>query len=178
MSQATTPSAEEQPLCPEGDFRFWVSVGGGALAVLCAGYLLGLRGLYPSFGSDGVPVLARISGVLSALVWVGLCTGAGSLAVAAVALVHGRRAGSGVDIAARVFACVAVASLVRFVPLEGPILKGILDTGAFVASAALLGRAAFRVRLLDAVAAVALAFGAVAALTALAYAVVWAVLPK
>lgn len=178
MSQATTPQSQEQPLCPEGDFRFWVSVGGGALLLLCAGYLVGLRGLYPSFGTESVPVLARISGVLSALVWVALCTGAGSLAVVAIALVRGRRAGAGLDIAARAFACVAVASLVRFVPLEGAVLKGVFDAGAFVASAALLGRAAFRVRLLDAAAAVALAFGAVAALTALAYAVVWAVLPK
>ncbi|MBL9141380.1 MAG: hypothetical protein JNK53_05885, partial [Phycisphaerae bacterium] len=89
-----------------------------------------------------------------------------------------RRPGAPLDIVGRAFACVAVANLVRVVPLEGPILKAIFDVGAFVVSVALLSRAAFRVRLLDASAVVALAFGAVAALTAAAYAVVWAVLPK
>ncbi len=205
MSQAQTPNEQDQPFCPEGDFRFWASVGAAALLALTAAYLAGLGPLFPHglgdlgavsasttladgaaaatdaskhLASESIGILRRISGALSNLVWVGLCTGAGSLAFAAVAMVHGRRPGSAFDIVGRAFACVAVANLVRVVPMEGVILKTIFDVGAFVVSAALLSRAAYRVRLLDASAVVALAFGAVAVLTALAYAVVWAVLPK
>jgi len=177
MSHASAPRETDQPLCPEGDFRFWVSVGGGALVLYAVAALLGIGGLFPGAGPEGAGVLDRISAVLSNVVWVALCSGAGALAFSAVALVHGRRPGSMVDIAGRAFACVAVASLVRTVPLGAGVPKAVFDVAAFVVSVTLLGRAAFRVRLLDAAAVVALAFGAVAALTALAYAVVWAVLP-
>ncbi len=171
---------QDQPLCPEGDVRFWTGIGAGALAIAIAGCLFGLSALFPNEFAErgGAGILARLSGAAATVVWTLLCTAAGSFAFAAVSLVRGRPAGAAVDVASRAFACVAVANLVHLVPIASPALKLVFDGLAFLVSAAFLGRAAFRLRTLDSFAAVAVATGGVAALAAAAYAVVWAIRPR
>ena len=171
-----TPRQNDAPLCPEGDFRFWGSVGACALLVSVGGCLAGLRALVP--GVDP-PVIARLSAAGATVVWVILCTGAGSLAFASLALVRGRPPGAAVDIAARALACVAVAALVDLVPvgIGHPFAKAAFDGVAFAASSAMLARSAYRIGPLDAFAAVAVGAGIVGALAAAAFVVTWAVHP-
>lgn len=176
MTQAATQNETAQPFCPEGDLRFWAGVGAGALLVLCVAHLLGWGALFSDVGADGVGFLERVNGLLKNCVWVGLATGAGSLAIAAVAIVRVRRPGAVLDIVCRAFACVSMANLVHMIPMNPPMLKMIFDVAAFLVCVALLGRAAFRIRLLEAAAAVAVAVGVVAGVTAVSYAVTWAVL--
>ncbi len=178
MTTANSDLESSQPLCPEGDLRFWAGVGAGALLVLSAAHMLGWGALYPAAADQRLALLQRLSGLLSNGVWVGLCTGAGSLAIVAVATVRVRRPGALLDIVSRVFACVCMANLVRMIPMDPPIVKNIFDVAAFLVSVAFLGRAAFRIRLLDAGAAVAIAVGVITAVTVVSFAVVWAVLPK
>ncbi len=160
--------------------RFWSGVGLAALAIALACALAGMGALYPNeVASKGtVELLPRLSLTAATVVWAALCTVAGSLAVGAVALVRGRPAGAPVDIACRAFACVAVANLVHLVPIAHPTVKLLFDGVSFVVAAGFLARAAFRMRSLDAFAAASVATGAVAALAAAAYAVVWAVSPR
>jgi hypothetical protein len=96
---------------------------------------------------------------------------------ASVSLVRGRPAGSAIDIASRAFACVAVASLCRFVPIGIPALKTAFDALASACAAAMLARPAFRVPALDAFAATAVGTGILGALAAAAFVVTWAVRP-
>lgn len=95
-----------------------------------------------------------------------------------MAIVRVRKPGAVLDIVSRVFACVCMANLVRMIPMNPPTLKLAFDVAAFLVSVAFLGRAAFRIRLLDAGAAVSVAVAVIAAVTAVSFAVVWAVLPK
>ena len=106
-----------------------------------------------------------------------LCTGAGSLGFAAVSLVRGRPPGSAVDIASRAFACVAVASLCRFVPIGVPALKVVFDSAATAVAGAALARSAYRIAPLEAAAATAVGTGVLAALASVAFVVTWAVRP-
>lgn len=170
------PRANDAPLCPEGDFRFWGAVGLGALLASVAG---GLAGLHAAAAGEVPTLIERLSAAGAATVWVLLCTGAGSAAFASLALVRGRPPGAPADIAARAFACVAVAALVDFVPVGTghPLAKASFDGAAFCAAAALLGRAAFRITGLEAFAATAIGAGAVGALAAVAFVVTWAVRP-
>ena len=163
--------AEDTPLCPEGDFRFWTGIGAGALGVLALGCL---AGALPS-GPDGLP--ARLSAAAANAVWVVLCTAAGTAGFMAVAIVRSRPAGALADIASRAFACTAVASLVQFVPVPGALLKAAFDGIAVAAVAGALARPAYRIPSLDAYAAVAVAAGAVGALAGLALLVTWAAAP-
>jgi hypothetical protein len=171
-----TERAHDQPLCPEGDFRFWTAIGAVALLAYAVGCLAGFAPLFdvpgPSF-----TLIDRLSATGAAVVWVALCTGAGSLGFASVSLVRGRPAGSAIDIASRAFACVAVASLCRFVPIGIPALKTAFDALASACAAAMLARPAFRVPALDAFAATAVGTGILGALAAAAFVVTWAVRP-
>lgn len=169
--------AHDTPLCPEGDFRFWAAVGGIALLAHVAGCLAGLGALLGPDASVPATAIQRLSAAGAAAVWVLLCTGAGSLAFASLALVRGRPPGSAVDVATRAFACVAVAALANFVPIGHPALKAAFDGVAFAVASALLARAAFRIGSLDAFAATAVATGIVGALAAAAFLVTWAVRP-
>ena len=76
-----TAREQDQPLCPEGDFRFWASVGATATAAWVLGCLAGLAPLvgHPA-GSPSL--IERLSAAAAAAVWVALCTGAGSLGFA------------------------------------------------------------------------------------------------
>ena len=167
---------QDQPLCPEGDFRFWASVGAAALAAYVLGCLAGIEPLVRHSGTEATPI-ERISAAGAAAVWVLLCTGAGSLGLAAVSLVRGRQPGSAVDIASRAFACVAVASLCRFVPIGAPALKVAFDSVATALAAAALARSAYRIAPLEAAAATAVGTGVLAALASIAFVVTWAVRP-
>ncbi|NBP51118.1 MAG: hypothetical protein EBU70_08055 [Actinobacteria bacterium] len=109
--------------------------------------------------------------------WVALCTGAGSLGFASIALVRGRPPGTVLDIASRAFACVAVASLCRAVPVGPAALKVAFDGAATAVVAALLARPAFRVGPLEAFAATAVGTGILGVLAAAAFVVSWAVRP-
>jgi hypothetical protein len=111
------------------------------------------------------------------VVWLLLCTGAGAAAFAAIALVRGRPPGSAIDITSRAFACVAVAALTNFVPIDQPMLKLAFDGLAFTAATAFLARSAFRIATLDAFAATAIGIGIVSALAAVAFVITWAVRP-
>lgn len=166
--------AHDTPLCPEGDFRFWTGVGAAALGAYVLGCLAGLPGVVAQ-GPEGVGIIARLSAAGAAAVWVLLCTGALSAGFAAVSLVRGRVPGPAADIASRAFACAAVASLCRYVPIGVPLLKAAFDALATAAAAAFLARAAFRVATLEAFAAVAVGSGALGALAAAAFVVTWAV---
>jgi hypothetical protein len=168
--------AHETPLCPEGDFRFWTGVGAASLAAYVLGCLAGLPGVVAQ-GADGVGTIDRLSAAGAATVWLLLCTGALSAGFAAVSLVRGRPPGSAADIASRAFACVAVASLCRFVPIGIPALKTAFDALASACAAAMLARPAFRVPALDAFAATAVGTGILGALAAAAFVVTWAVRP-
>ena len=175
-ARVITPRPNDATLCPEGDFRFWGAVGAGALLVSVAGCLGGLRSLVPGAEPS---LLARLSAAGATVVWVMLCSGAGSLAFASLALVRGRPAGAPLDIASRAFACVAVASLVDLVPvgIGHPFAKAAFDGLAFAVSSAMLARSAYRIAPLDAFAAVAVGAGIVGALAAVAFVVTWAVHP-
>lgn len=166
--------AHDTPLCPEGDFRFWAGMGAAALGAYVLGCLAGLPGAVAQ-GPDGAGVIARLSAAGAATVWVVLCTGALSAGFAAVSLVRGRPPGAAADIASRAFACAAVASLCRSVPIGLPVLKAAFDALATAVAAAFLARAAFRVATIDAFAAVAVGSGALGALAAAAFVVTWAV---
>lgn len=176
VTQVDAQHESQQPLCPEGDARFWAGVGLAAVVVVGAGQLLGWPRLPGARSVEETVALQRISALLAGMIWTALCTGAGGLAVVAVAMVRMRPAGGVLDILSRAFACVAMARLVQLLPMGTPLVQQVVDVGAFLVCVTLLGRAAFRMPLLDAVAAVALAVGAVAGLTTAAYAVVWAVL--
>jgi hypothetical protein len=167
---------EDQPFCPEGDFRFWASVGAAALGAYVLGCLAGFAPLIDAPGPE-FTLIQRLSAAGAAAVWVALCAGAGSLGFAAVSLVRGRPPGSGVDIASRAFACVAVASLCRFVPVGIPALKVAFDSVATAVAAAVLARAAYRIAPLEAAAATAVGTGVLAALASVAFVVTWAVRP-
>jgi hypothetical protein len=174
------PRAEDRPLCPEGDERYWATVGIAALGLVVMGCL---AGVLPSSGSPsaaGPPpgLAARTADALALVAWVALCTAAGVAAFRAVALVHGRPAGPLVSIAARAFACAAVASMVQFVPVPGEAVKLLFDGLAFAAVAALLARPAFRVGALDAFATAAVATGIVAIVVGAAAMVTWAAAPR
>jgi hypothetical protein len=171
-----TAREQDQPLCPEGDFRFWTSVGVAALAAYVLGCLAGFAPLLDVPG-PGFTLIQRLSAAGAAAVWVALCTGAGSLGFSAVSLVRGRPPGSAVDIASRAFACVSVASLCRFVPVGLPVLKAVFDSVATAVAAAMLARAAFRIAPLEAAAATAIGTGVLAALASAAFVVTWAVRP-
>jgi len=166
--------AHETPLCPEGDFRFWTGVGAASLAAYVLGCLAGLPGVVAQ-GADGVGTIDRLSAAGAATVWLLLCTGALSAGFAAVSLVRGRPPGSAADIASRAFACAAVASLCRYVPIGVPLLKAAFDAVATATASAFLVRSAFRVHTRDAFAAVAVGSGALGALAAAAFVVTWAV---
>jgi hypothetical protein len=168
--------AHDQPLCPEGDFRFWAGVGASALLVYSLGCLAGASALMPGIPGDAA-IIQRLSAAGAAVVWIILCTAAGSLAFAALSLVRGRPAGSAFDIASRTFACVAVAMLAHFVPVGHGALKTAFDGASFAVASALLARSAFRVASLDAFAATSIATGIVGALAAAAFVVDWAVRP-
>lgn len=171
-----TVREQDQPLCPEGDFRFWASVGAAASGAWVLGCLAGLAPLVRH--ADGAPVLIdRLSAAAAAAVWLALCTGAGSLGFASLALVRGRPPGTALDIASRAFACVAVASLCRAVPIGLPELKIAFDGAATAVGAAVLARPAFRVGPLDAFAAAAVGTGILGLLAAAAFVVSWAVRP-
>ena len=166
---------EEQPLCPEGDFRFWAGIGASAASAWLVGCLLGLS---PLMGAAAAPTLIeRVSAAGAALVWIALCTGAGSLGFSSLALVRGRPAGTAIDVASRAFACVAVASLCRFVPIAPGPLKTAFDSVGTAVAAAMLVRPAFRVPALEAFAATAVGTGILGALAAAAFVVSWAVRP-
>ena len=105
-----THRAHDQPLCPEGDFRFWTGVGASALGIYLLGCLGGVGALMPRIVGESA-IIQRLSAAGAAVVWIALCTAAGSMAFAALSLVRGRPAGSAFDIASRTFACVAVAML-------------------------------------------------------------------
>lgn len=169
--------ARDTPLCPEGDFRFWAAVGAVALLVHVSGCLAGLAALMTPGSALPATAIQRLSAAGAASVWVLLCTGAGSLAFATLALVRGRPPGSAVDIATRAFACVSVAALANFVPIAHPVLKAAFDGAAFAVASALLARAAFRIGSLEAFAATAVGTGIVGALAAAAFVVTWAVRP-
>jgi hypothetical protein len=171
-----TAREQDQPLCPEGDFRFWASVGATATAAWVLGCLAGLAPLvgHPA-GSPSL--IERLSAAAAAAVWVALCTGAGSLGFASIALVRGRPPGTVLDIASRAFACVAVASLCRAVPVGPAALKVAFDGAATAVVAALLARPAFRVGPLEAFAATAVGTGILGVLAAAAFVVSWAVRP-
>lgn len=176
---AMEPRAEDRPLCPEGDERFWAAVGAAALALVVLGCVAGalpaaVRG--PAAAAPGLA--ARMGDALALFAWVALCAAAGVAAFRAVALVHGRPAGPLASIAARAFACASVASMVQFVPVPGEAAKLLFDGVAFAAVAALLARPAFRVGALDAFAAAAVATGIVAIVVGAASAVTWAAAPR
>ena len=168
--------AHDQPLCPEGDFRFWTGVGASALAVYLLGCLGGVSALMPRIVGDSA-IIQRLSAAGAAVVWIALCTAAGSMAFAALSLVRGRPAGSAFDIASRTFACVAVAMLAHFVPVGSGAFKTAFDGASFAVASALLARSAFRVASLDAFAATSIGTGIVGALAAAAFVVDWAVRP-
>jgi hypothetical protein len=167
---------QDQPLCPEGDFRFWASVGGAAAAAWVAGCLLGLAPLV-RHAEGAAPLIERLSAAGAAVVWLALCTGAGSLGFASISLVRGRPPGTAIDIASRAFACVAVASLFRAVPVGVPVLKVAFDGAATAAVSAMLARPAFRIGTLEAFSATAIGTGILGALASLAFVVSWAVHP-
>ena len=174
------PRAEDRPLCPEGDERFWAMVGAVALGSVVLGCV---AGALPSAGAPSaegqVPGLpARMSDALARVAWVVLCTLAGAAAFRAVALVRGRPAGPIPSIAARTFACAAVASMVQFVPVPGEAAKLLFDGLAFASVAALLARPAFRVGALDAFATAAVATAIVAIVVGAAAMVTWAAAPR
>ena len=176
---AMEPRAEDRPLCPEGDERFWATVGAVALGSVVLGCVAGAlpsAGSAPTPGQAGLP--ARMSDSLALLAWIALCTAAGAAAFRAVALVHGRPAGPIASVAARTFACAAVASMVQFVPVPGEAAKLLFDGLAFAAVAALLARPAFRVGALDAFATAAVATGIVAIVVGAAALVTWAAAPR
>ena len=118
--------AHDLPLCPEGDFRFWGGVGVIALLALVIGCLAGLPALLP-IETISPTAIQRLSAAGASVVWLLLCTGAGAAAFAAIALVRGRPPGSAIDIISRAFACVAVAALTNFVPIDQPMLKLAFD---------------------------------------------------
>ncbi len=176
---AMEPREEDRPLCPEGDERFWATVGAAALALVVLGCAAGalpaaVRG--PAAAAPGLAV--RMGDALALFAWVALCAAAGVAAFRAIALVHGRPAGPLASIAARAFACASVASMVQFVPVPGEAAKLLFDGVAFAAVAALLARPAFRVGALDAFAAAAVATGIVAIVVGAASAVTWAAAPR
>jgi len=174
---AMEPREEDRPLCPEGDERFWATVGAAALALVVLGCAAGA--LPAAVRGPAAPGLAaRMGDALALFAWVVLCAAAGVAAFRAVALVHGRPAGPLASIAARAFACAAVASMVQFVPVPGEAAKILFDGAAFAAVAALLARPAFRVGALDAFAAAAVATGIVAIVVGAASAVTWAAAPR
>jgi len=166
--------AHETPLCPEGDFRFWTGVGAGALALLVLGCLAGVPGLVAQ-GPNGAGAIDRLSAAGAVTVWVALCTAALAAGFAAVSLVRGRPPGAVADIASRAFACVAVAALVRYVPIGVPILKVAFDALGTAVASAFLVRAAFRTGTMESFAAVAVGSGALGAVAASAFVVTWAV---
>ena len=168
--------AHDLPLCPEGDFRFWGGVGVIALLALVIGCLAGLPALLP-IETISPTAIQRLSAAGASVVWLLLCTGAGAAAFAAIALVRGRPPGSAIDITSRAFACVAVAALTNFVPIDQPMLKLAFDGLAFTAATAFLARSAFRIATLDAFAATAIGTGVVGALAAVAFVITWAVRP-
>lgn len=169
---AMEPREEDRPLCPEGDERFWATVGAAALGLVVLGCAAGaLPAATPGLA-------ARMGDALALFAWVVLCAAAGVAAFRAVALVHGRPAGPLASIAARAFACAAVASMVQFVPVPGEAAKILFDGAAFAAVAALLARPAFRVGALDAFAAAAVATGIVAIVVGAASVVTWAAAPR
>jgi len=169
---AMEPREEDRPLCPEGDERFWATVGAAALGLVVLGCTAG------ALPAAAPGLAARMGDALALFAWVVLCAAAGVAAFRAVALVHGRPAGPLASIAARAFACAAVASMVQFVPVPGEAAKILFDGAAFAAVAALLARPAFRVGALDAFAAAAVATGIVAIVVGAASAVTWAAAPR
>ena len=170
------PRAEDRPLCPEGDERFWAGVGAAGLALLVIGCLAG--GLPPRPGAAGGGALSRLSDASALAGWAVLCTAAGVAAFRAVALVHGRPSGPLASVASRAFACAAVASMVQFVPVPGEALKHLFDGAAFAVVAALLARPAFRVGALDAFGAAAVGTGIVGIVVGAAAMVTWAAAPR
>jgi len=171
------PREEDRALCPEGDERFWATVGAAALGLAVLGCAAGA--LPAAARGPAAPGLAaRMGDALALSAWVVLCAAAGVAAFRAVALVHGRPAGPLASIAARAFACAAVASMVQFVPVPGEAAKLLFDGVAFAAVAALLARPAFRVGALDAFAAAAVATGIVVIVVGVASAVTWAAAPR
>lgn len=167
--------AHDRPLCPEGDFRFWGSVGITALLASVIGCLAGLPALLPVEAAG--TAIQRFSAAGASVVWLLLCTGAGAAAFAAIALVRGRPPGSALDITSRAFACVAVAGLTNFVPIDQPMLKLAFDGLAFTVASAFLARSAFRIPTLDAFAVTAIGTGIVGAIAAVAFVITWAVRP-
>ncbi len=177
--EAMEPRTEDRPLCPEGDERFWATVGAAALALVvlgCVGGALPAAARDPDAAAPGLGV--RAGDALALLAWIALCAAAGVAAFRAVALVHGRPAGPLASVASRAFACASVASMVQFVPVPGEAAKLLFDGVAFAAVAALLARPAFRVGALDAFAAAAVATGIVAIVVGAASAVTWAAAPR
>ena len=168
--------AHDRPLCPEGDFRFWGGVGTFALLASVIGCLAGLPALLP-VAAVASTAIQRFSAAGALVVWLLLCTGAGAAAFAAIALVRGRPPGSALDITSRAFACVAVAALTNFVPIDQSMLKLAFDGLAFTVASAFLARAAFRIATLDAFAVTAIGTGIVGALAAVAFVITWAVRP-
>ena len=175
---AMEPREEDRPLCPEGDERFWATVGAAALALVVLGCVAGALPAAVRGPAAAPGLAARMGDALALSAWVVLCAPAGVAAFRAVALVHGRPAGPLASIAARAFACAAVASMVQFVPVPGEAAKLLFDGVAFAAVAALLARPAFRVGALDAFAAAAVATGIVAIVVGAASAVTWAAAPR
>ncbi len=168
--------AHDLPLCPEGDFRFWGGIGVVALLASVIGCLAGLPALLPA--EVVVPTaIQRLSAAGALVVWLLLCTGAGAAAFAAISLVRGRPPGSALDITSRSFACVAVAALTNFVPIDQPMVKLAFDGLTFAVASALLARSAFRMATLDAFAATAIGTGIVGALATVAFVITWAVRP-
>ena len=168
--------AHDLPLCPEGDFRFWGGVGIAALLASVIGCLAGLPALLP-MEAVAPTAIQRLSAAGASVVWLVLCAGAGTAAFAAIALVRGRPPGSALDITSRAFACVAVAALTNFVPIDQPMLKLAFDGLSFAVACAFLARSAFRIATLDAFAATAVGTGIVGALAAVAFVITWAVRP-
>lgn len=167
---------QDQPLCPEGDFRFWMIVGAVALGVQVVGCLLGAPALFPTRFPE-ISLIQRLSTSGATIAWIALCTFSGSFAFAAIALVRGRPSGNAVDIVGRVFACVAIASLARFVPISEPFLKAAFNGAALALAGAMLARSAFRITTLDALAAAAVASGFLGAIAAAAFVTTWAIHP-
>jgi hypothetical protein len=166
------PRSEDRPLSPEGDERFWAGIGLCAVLALVVGCL---AGALPATAGDPRPgARSGPADAAAMLAWVVLCSAAGVAAFRAVALVHGRPAGSWASVSSRAFACAGVAALVQFVPVPGWHLKLLFDGVAFAAVAALLARPAFRIGPLDAFAAAAVATGIVGVVVGAAAAVTWA----